>query len=146
VVASHAIHAHDMLTQALGPVASVSARLATLVNPIETEDCAAIILEMTCGALVTSSATLGSAREITRLRFCFAELTAESALAPYAPGDEPWTFTARRPERQAAIDAIVADCPGHGHGFVHLFGLFHGALEGRARPPVTLTDARASLG
>jgi predicted dehydrogenase len=40
VVVSHAIHAHDMLTQALGPVAAVSASITTRVNPIETEDCA----------------------------------------------------------------------------------------------------------
>jgi predicted dehydrogenase len=145
-VVSHAIHAHDMLTQALGPVAAVSASIATRVNPIETEDCAAILLEMACGALVTSSVTLGSACDTSRFRFCFQHLTAESGLSPYAPGDEPWTFTAREQDRQPAIETVLADYPAHEHGFARLFALLHPALEGQAGPPVTLDDARASLG
>ena len=40
---THAIHAHDILTTILGPMASVYARTATRVNPIETEDCAAAV-------------------------------------------------------------------------------------------------------
>ena len=58
----------------MGPIRSVAARTATAVNPIETEDCAAILLEMQSGALVTLSVTLGAEEEISRLRFCFAEL------------------------------------------------------------------------
>ena len=46
------------------------ARLSTRVNPIETEDCAAIILEMASGALVTASVTLGAAEEVSKFRFC----------------------------------------------------------------------------
>ena len=79
-IISHAIHAHDLLTFTLGPVRRVFARLATRVNPIETEDCAAIVLEMACGALVTSSVTLGAAEELSKFRFCFADLTAIGTL------------------------------------------------------------------
>jgi len=43
---AHAIHAHDLLTFTLGPVRRVFAKVATRVNDIETEDCAAICLEM----------------------------------------------------------------------------------------------------
>jgi predicted dehydrogenase len=43
---AHAIHAHDLLTVTLGPVRRVFAKVATRVNDIETEDCAAICLEM----------------------------------------------------------------------------------------------------
>jgi predicted dehydrogenase len=144
-VLSHAIHAHDLLTVALGPVRRVSARTACRVNPIETEDCAAILFEMYSGALVTSSVTLGAATDISRLRFCFSELTAESCLRPYAPASDPWTFIARRPEQQAAVDAILAAWKPHEEGFARLFALFHGALSGRNAMPVTVADARASL-
>ena len=75
---THAIHNHDMLTQVLGPIRSVYARTATRVNPIETEDCAAAVLEMADGSFATLSVTLGGEEEISRLRFCFDGLTAES--------------------------------------------------------------------
>jgi predicted dehydrogenase len=42
---THAIHNHYMLTMILGPARSVYARTATRVNPIETEDCAAAMLD-----------------------------------------------------------------------------------------------------
>lgn len=149
-IVGHAIHVHDLLSRVLGPVASVQARLATRANPIEVEDCAAILLTMRSGALVTSSVTLGSADELSRLRFCFAALSAESGLAPYDPAAGPWRFTARGPaathaERQAAIDAVVAACPTHRSGYARQFELFDEALHGRGELPVTLDDARASL-
>lgn len=147
-VLGHAIHAHDLLTVALGPVRRVTALTATRVNPIETEDCAALLLEMSSGALVTSSATLGAATDTSRLRFCFSGLTAESGLAPYNPAGEPWTFTARGgegPERQGEVDAALAGWRPHAEGFARLFELFHAALAGGASVPVTLDDARRSL-
>ena len=144
-IVGHAIHAHDLLAKAMGPIIRVQARLATSVNPTETEDCAAIILEVADGALVTSSVTLGSADDRSRLRFCFSDLSAESGLAPYNPGTAPWTFTARPPANQAAIDAALADYPTHQEGFARKFEQLHLALvEGRTLP-VTLNDARASL-
>jgi predicted dehydrogenase len=144
-VLSHAIHLHDLLTTALGPVARVAARTAVRVNPIETEDCAAILLAMASGALVTSSITLGAAQDTSRLRFCFAGLTAESGLEPYRPGSEPWTFTARPPEGQAGLDAALAGWVPAEEGFARLFALHHRALAGGGPLPVTLDEARASL-
>ena len=149
-IVGHAIHVHDLLARALGPVASVQARLATRANPIEVEDCAAILFTMASGALVTSSVTLGSADERSRLRFCFAGLSAESGLAPYDPAAGPWRFTARGPAeslaaRQAAIDAAVDAYPAHGGGYARQFALFGDALDGGGPLPVTLDDARASL-
>ena len=107
-VLCHAIHAHDLLTEAMGPVAEVSARVDTRVNEIETEDTAAIILRLANGALATSSVCLGAARDETRLRFLFEHLTATSGTAPYAPGTDQWQFTARNPDRQPALDALLA--------------------------------------
>jgi predicted dehydrogenase len=105
-ILGHAIHAHDLLCRYFGPVAEVQALTATRVNRIETEDCAAI---WRCGfengALATSSVTLGAARDETRLRFVFRDLTAESGTAPYAPAQDNWRFEARAPVTQAKVDA-----------------------------------------
>ena len=89
---SQAIHAHDLLLCVLGPARRVFARIATRVNAIETEDCAVASLELADGSLAGLSATLGSAEEISRLRFCFEGLTAESNHAPYRASSEPWRF------------------------------------------------------
>jgi len=145
VLLSHATHAHDLLSFIVGPVASVYARTTTRVNPIETEDCAAAALEMTDGSVATSSATLGSHVEISRLRFCFENLTAESSLAPYAPGAEPWTFTARDDVAQEAIDETLAGFDPGSEGYVGQFARFAAALAEGTELPVTLADARASL-
>ena len=144
-IVGHAIHIHDLVIKVLGPTKRVQARLATSVNPIEAEDCAAIIIETVSGALVTSSVTLGSADDRSRLRFCFSDLTAESDTEPYNPGTAPWTFTARAPAGQKAIDGALADYPPHAEGFPRQFELMHAAIVDGARPPVTLADARASL-
>ena len=144
-IVGHAIHIHDLLIQVLGPARRVQARLATSVNPIEVEDCAAIIIEMASGALVTSSITLGSADDRSRLRFCFADLSAESGIDPYNPGTAPWTFEARAPATQAAVDAALDGYEPHREGYARQFELMHGALIGGASPPVTLQDARVSL-
>jgi len=70
-ILGHAIHIHDLLTAILGPVAKVHAITATRVNPIETEDCAALSITMESGALVTSSVTLGAADDTSRLRLIY---------------------------------------------------------------------------
>jgi len=144
-IVGHAIHIHDLLLRILGPAKLVQARLSTAVNPIDVEDCAAIIIETLSGALVTSSVTLGSADDRSRLRFCFSELTAESGLDPYNPGKTPWTFQARAPTAQPLIDAKTASFEPHQEGFARQFELLHDALANNAPPPVSLDDARQSL-
>jgi predicted dehydrogenase len=145
-IISHAIHAHDLLTFTLGPARRVFARLATLVNPVETEDCAAITLEMASGALVTSSVTLGAAEEVSRFRFCFADLTAESPGTPaYRPAEGAWRFIPRGSRRQTEIDAALRDFMPRQEGFAGLVEALHAALSGSAEWPLTLQDANQSL-
>jgi predicted dehydrogenase len=145
-VVGHAIHAHDLLTFTLGPVRRVFARLATRVNPIETEDCAAIALEMMSGALVTSSITLGAAEELSRFRFCFADLTAESpGVPPYRPAEGDWRFIPRGARQQADIDAALQSFSPRQESFAGLFEALHPALCGTAAWPLTLQDAYRSL-
>ncbi len=142
---THAIHAHDILCSIAGPVASVFAHTATRVNPIETEDCATASVRFTSGALATLSVTLGSAVEISRLRLCFEHLVAESALEPYLPSTDPWTFSPASPEIGAQIRAALADFVPGPEGFAGQFARFYDALVGEAGLPVTVNDARASL-
>jgi predicted dehydrogenase len=141
----HAIHAHDMLTYALGPIRSVFCRAATLVNQIEVEDTAAAALEMADGSLATLSVTLGSPVEVTRHRLCFSGLVAESNTRPYSNSGEPWTFSADTPELQQRVDAALEAFVPLPEGYAGQFLRFHSAVREGGELPVTLADARASL-
>ena len=137
------IHAHDVLTSVVGPARSVFARMRTLVNPVETEDCFSASLEMADGSLASFSLTTGSAAQITRLRFVFANLTAESTGNPYNSASEPWKFTPDTPEADAAIQAALARFHAHPEGFAGQF-CFCRALRSGAAFPVTLDEFSAS--
>ncbi len=145
VLLGHAIHAHDMLSDVIGPAKRVFARTTTRVNPIEVEDCASVTLEMVDGSLASLSATLGSAAEITRHRFCFSGLVAESNTRPYSNSGDPWVFTSDTPELEQQIAAQLARFEPRPEGFAGQFYRFYGALQTGADLPVTLADARASL-
>ena len=142
---THAIHAHDILTEVMGPIASVAARTATAVNPIETEDCAALLLEMTSGALVTLSVTLGAEEEISRLRFCFAGLTVESSLDPYTPGRLPWRFLTGDVDLQKRIYRALSEFTPGPERWAGQFARLHAALINNTALPVAIADARTSL-
>lgn len=141
----HAIHAHDMLNYIQGPIDALFSFNATLANRIEVEDTASLSVRMQNGSLAALSMTLGSRREISRLRFCFHDLVAESILEPYSMSRDPWSFVAEEPEHQRRIDATLADAPREEDGYARQFELFHAALAAQAEPPVTLADARRSL-
>ena len=135
VLLTHAVHALDMLTYVAGDVVAVSARTSTRVNDVETEDCAAATMELEGGALATLSATLGSLQEITRHRFCFESLTAESNTEPYTNSSDPWTFTG-----DGVDDALASFVP-RSENFLGQFERF--GADGEL--PVTLHDARAAI-
>jgi predicted dehydrogenase len=145
VLLSHAIHSHDIMSYLMGGIATVFARTATRVNPIETEDCAVASLVMECGALVSLAATLGSHKEISRLRFCFEHVTFESSLLPYLPGEDPWQITPSSPQSGARIDEALAEFTSVRPGFEGLMNAYHRALESGGPLPVTVADARRSL-
>jgi predicted dehydrogenase len=142
---SQAIHAHDMLVHALGPIRSVHARTATRVNPIETEDCAVVSLELADGALAALSVTMGAAVEHSRLRFYFERVTVESSLSPYRPHLEPWRFEGVDEATSGEIEAALADIIPQPEHFEGQFSRLHAALTAGRPPPVTLADARAAI-
>ena len=143
---SQAIHAHDILSYVNGPVKSVSARLATRVNAIEVEDCAAVAVEMADGSVATLAVTLGSAEEVSRLRFAFENVTAENrGSEPYKPGNDPWYIKGTSAEADARIAAALRDFQPSAESFQGQFARIHAAIVGDAPSPVTPEDARASL-
>lgn len=145
VLATHALHLHDMMTALMGPIAALSAYLATRVNDIAVEDCLAASLALENGALATLSATLGSATDTSRLRFCFEHVSFESCREPYRPGDDPWTVDVRDPARAAEIEAVLARVPPVPSRFAGQMADYADSLDAGARPPITLTDARRAL-
>lgn len=144
-IVTHAIHNHDLISHLFGTISAVSAATTTRVNDIETEDCAALILECENGALCTSSVTLGAATDETRLRLVFENLTATSGTEPYAPGQGDWSFTARDPANQRQIDTIVADTRPEPSGFDGFLTHVGRQLTGLPANAVTLADGRASI-
>jgi predicted dehydrogenase len=140
-----AVHAHDVLTYVIGPARRVLAHTATLVNPIETEDCVSASLEMADGSLASLSVTTGSAVQITRHRFCFSNLTVESNTQPYQSTSDPWTFTGASPDIQRQIEETLSLYVPLPEDFEGQFHRFYEAVQNNTQLPVTLADARASL-
>ena len=141
----HAIHAHDMLCYVMGPAAHVFAFTTTRVNDIEVEDCAAIALEMADGSVASLGVTLGSAVEVTRHRFCFSGLVAESNTRAYTNSGDPWSFVGDKPELTEQIEQVLADFQPLPEQYAGQFHRFYDALRSEGQLPVTLADARVSL-
>jgi predicted dehydrogenase len=147
-ILSHSIHIHDLITMIFGPVSSIYAKLSTRVNDIEVEDCAALSIEMNNGALVTSSITLGAANDVSRIKICFSNLTAESAGSPdkpYNPADDEWKFLAREPVTQNQIDEVLSNVQQTKSWYAGMFQEIAKNLDGLSSDEVTLSDARGSL-
>lgn len=142
---THAIHIHDILCEVLGPIRSLHARTSNRINGNETEDMGVLSLEFESGAYATSSVTLGSREQMSRLRFCFDNIVGESGREPYNPGHEPWTFPNDDPQAAAAIEAGFEDFEPLPERFPGQFHRLHTALTGGGPLPVTLTDARRSV-
>jgi predicted dehydrogenase len=148
VLVTQAIHIHDLAFWLLGPAMAVSAFKTTRVNPIEVEDCAVASLLMVDGSLVSLSATLGSARQVTRMRFCFENVTFEKTgydNESSKPGDDPWVIIPKTPQIGEAIKAKMGELEPQKSWFARQYELFHGAIATGNPLPVTLADARASL-
>ena len=141
----HGTHAHDLVSHIAGPLVSITGQTATLVNDIETEDTATGFGRTADGGMVSMAVTLGSVHEITRLRFSFEHVAAESSVEPYEPGNEPWRFDWSSPDRATEADAVWAAMPPAPSGFGGQLAAFHHAVTTDAPLPVTLADARRAL-
>jgi predicted dehydrogenase len=142
---TQAIHAVDMVFYILGPARSLSAFTKTRVSPIDVEDCVAIAVEMGDGSLGTISVTLGSATQISRHRFAFRNVTAESNIEPYANSRDPWTFSSADEETSKVITETLGQFKPELEGYEGQFSRFYAALRDGGPLPVTVEDARRSL-
>ena len=142
---SQAIHAVDMIFYILGPAKTVSAFTRTRVSPIDVEDCVAIAVELGDGSLGTISVTLGSIIQISRHRFTFRRLTAESNTEPYANSREPWSISPVDKVSEAAITEALQHFKPQLEGYEGQFSRFFTALQDGGELPVTIDDARRSL-
>lgn len=142
---SHAIHAVDMVLYILGPAKSVFGRTTTRVNQIEVEDCVAISMEMADGSLGTISVTVGSLAEISRHRFTFRNLTAESNTEPYANSREPWAFSFNPAGNEKQMKSALEQLKPLPERYAGQFYHFYQAIRDGTELPVTLRDARAAL-
>lgn len=140
-----AIHAQDVVRYLLGPVKHVAAHVSTLVNPIETDDTFSASLQMADGSLCSLSGTTGSTHEISRHRFCFSHLTAESNTRPYTNTGDDWIFTGDTPEIDARIAEALSRFEPLAEGTLGQLYRYHCAMQSGAELPVVLADARAAL-
>jgi predicted dehydrogenase len=142
---SQAIHAVDMVHYILGPAKNVFGRATTRVNQIEVEDCVAISMEMRDRSIGTISVTLGSLAEISRHRFTFRNVTAESCTEPYANSREPWIFSFNANGNERQMRDALGDFKPLPERYAGQFYRFYHALATGGELPVTLADARAAL-
>ena len=143
---SQAIHAIDMVFYILGPARSLFARTATRVNSIEVEDCVAAAVEMADGSLGTISVTLGSCAQISRHRFTFRNVSAESNTEPYTNSAEPWTYSLpEKTEAGGPIERALSEFEPTAEGYEGQFRRFYRSLTEGEPLPVTLAHARRAL-
>ncbi len=145
VLTSHAQHALDLTMFILGPPVGAWAQTSTLVNAVETEDCAAVTLRWGDGSLATVSATLGSADEISRHRFTFQHLSAESSTAPYANSADPWTVTPADADTATRIEDVLAGARVEREDYAGQFERYADARATGSELPVTLAHARRAI-
>jgi predicted dehydrogenase len=134
-----------MVFYILGPARTVFARTVTRVNPIEVEDCVAIAMEMSDGSLGTISVTLGSAAQISRHRFTFRNLSAESNTEPYANSAEPWVFSFPEEKQDERIERALSEFTPSAEGYEGQFRRFSHSFKQATVLPVSLADARRVL-
>ena len=97
-VVNLAIHAHDLVYYLLGPARRVSAHLTTLVNPDRDRGLRRGLARDGGRVPLHAGGDDRVGPQISRHRFCFANLSAESNTEPYANSSDPWTFTGDSPE------------------------------------------------
>ena len=142
VIATHAIHMHDIIDSILGPVKKVQAVLASRVNLIEVDDCAAITFKLTNGALVTSSITLGSHNDESKLFIAYENLTIESD--PAACLDKKmWKFYPRNIRGKQIIEHIKFE--NEPAGYLGLFTEIYKFLNNHENQAVLIKDGRRSI-
>ncbi|HTT54830.1 MAG TPA: Gfo/Idh/MocA family oxidoreductase [Streptosporangiaceae bacterium] len=140
------IHYADLLRWCMGPVAEVTARVATRAHRMEAEDVALAVLTFASGALgtivTTTAAFPGSAQRL--------EITGTGGTVVVEDGEITWrALAAEGPERgrlatvdpAAAADAAAIGTSGHAAQIADLLA----AIDAGREPLVTGQDGRDAL-
>ena len=104
-----------------------------------------VAVELEDGSLGTISVTLGSVTQISRHRFTFRRLTAESNTEPYSNSREPWSISPVDKESAVEITQALSDFKPELEGYEGQFARFFTALRDGDELPVTIDDARRTL-
>ncbi len=141
------IHGIDLLQYVMGPVKSVSARIATLARRIEVEDTAAVVVEFESGALATVQATTsvypGYPRRLGIHGDRGSIVLEEDTLVAWDlldPGDGPAPALGRT-ESQASNDPGAVGAEGH----IRQLGDFADAVRTGRRPLVDGAEGRKAV-
>ncbi|MBF2735674.1 MAG: gfo/Idh/MocA family oxidoreductase, partial [Betaproteobacteria bacterium AqS2] len=110
--------------------------------PIETDDTAALVMELAGGGLFSSSITLGAASNHSHLHVSFEHLSIDSGRDPQLRED--WRLTPRSAAGEELI-AALGEQQRQPEGFAGLFAEIAKDLRDEANEAVRLADARASI-
>jgi predicted dehydrogenase len=91
----HGIHQMDLMLSLLGDWREIRALMATLDRRVETEDVSLAAVQFESGALVSIVNSVLSPREVSYLRFDFADATVEVSHL-YGYGNSDWKWTPRK--------------------------------------------------
>ena len=100
---------------------------------------------MADGSAASLGVTLASNVEVSRHRFSFSGLVAESNTRPYTNSGDPWSFTGDSPELEQRIADVLGRSRALPEGYPGQILRFHHAPRDGGELPVTLADARRSI-
>lgn len=140
----HGIHQMDVLLSILGEWSDLVAVTARRARPTETEDLSCALVTFANGTVATVVNSLLSPRETSYLRFDFDHATVELEHL-YGYGDDNWTVTAAKGHEEAVAAAWAEGPKGQKSGHQAQFARIFDALDAGTTPPVSTSDARATL-
>jgi len=144
-LATHVIHAHDLLYHLVDRPSQVFARTSIRRDGLESEDLAIVSFGFADGSMASSTATLASQREISRYSFMFDHLTVQGEVDMESWDAGSWRFIASDPEVNAKVQAVLDSVPDLPGQFAGQFLALYGALLAGQKPPVTTGHAKDSI-
>lgn len=139
----HGIHQFDLLLSVLGPWQEVTALATRQARPTQTEDVSMALVTFANGAVASVVNSVLSPRETSALRFDYEYATVEVEHL-YGYTDADWTVTPA-PGHDGLAARWAAESSEVLSGHDRQVAAVLDALDGGARAPVTLDDARYTV-
>jgi predicted dehydrogenase len=138
----HGIHQFDLLLHLWGPWVEVTAFAGKLARKTDTEDASAAIVRFESGAIATIINSVISPRETSYLRLDYQNATVELDHL-YGYSDHNWTVTPA--PGQDAVVGLWAQGEEHASGHPAQYRAMIQSIRGGQRPPVSISDAYATM-